>query len=353
MTRLQLLTLLLASALVAGCDTAEPCDADCGPAGEAEVFVANQGNFTAGNGTLARFDPRDGVVDSTAALGGLLQSATLHDGRVYVAVNTANRVDVFDAATLVRVQQFTVPSPRYIAFTGVDRMYVTSQFYDFGGSVRPDIVNVVDRATGAVLDTVQVGGNADGIAVVGLRAYVATGAFSETQNVVVLDTATDDVIATIDVGCAPRLALPDADGDVFVICASVAGPDEVVVLDGASGAEEGRIPTGAIGTVGFAQDAHLAPPANELYVAQTDGRVLRIDTRTNAVTATLGPFGADPVGAVAYDADTERLYVAHAPAGSEFTAGGYVTVHDRAGTEVGRFRSGGVAPSHLITRTLP
>jgi DNA-binding beta-propeller fold protein YncE len=338
---------------VAGCDNATTCDAGCGPA-DVEVFIANQGNFLAGDGALARYDPEAGRVDSTTALGGLVQSATFHDGRIYVVVTTSNRVDVFDAGSLTRVAQISVAAPRYMAFVSDSKAYVTSQFYDFGGSVRPDLVTVVNPETGATLDTVQVGGNAEGLAIVGSRAYVTTGGFSDTERVVVLDTATDDVVDTIEVGCSPRLALPDAEGDVFIVCADLGGADEIVVLDGPTGAEEARIATGgSTATFGFAQDASLSAAAHELYVAQIDGRVLRIDTRTNAITATLGPFGADPIGAVAYDAQSQGLYVARAPAGLEFTAGGYITVHDRMGVEIARFRSGGIAPSHLITRAVP
>jgi DNA-binding beta-propeller fold protein YncE len=356
MPRYPLFLLALACVGLAGCDGQAACEVGCGPPDDddAEVFVVNQGNFSTGNGTLARFDPERVVVDSTAALGGLLQSATLHAGRLYVTVNTANRIDVFDTTTLTRVLQITVAAPRYVAFVSDTKAYVSSQFYDFGGSIRPDIVSIVNPQTGALLDSVQVGGNAEGIGIVGGRAYVAVGAFSESHDVIVLDTSTDTAIDTIDVGCAPRLALPDAEGDVFVVCAGGApGADEVVVLDGATGTEEGRIAAGTVSTLGPGQDAHLSLTAAELYVAQADGRVIRIDTRTNSVVATLGPLGSDPIGAVSYDAPTGRLYVAHAPRGLEFIAGGYVTAHDRAGAEVRRFRSGGVAPSHLITRPRP
>jgi YVTN family beta-propeller protein len=348
--------LALALTTLGGCDGAATCDVGCGNPDDdlTEVFIVNQGNFSAGNGSLARFHPEALRVDSTAALGGLLQSATLHGGHLYVTVNTSNRVDVFSADGLNRVRQIAVAAPRYIAFVSDSKAYVTSQFYDFGGSVRPDLVTIIDPLSGATLDTVQVGGNAEGIGIVGSRAYVATGAFSESNLVVVMDTATDAVIDSIDVGCAPRLALPDAEGDIFVVCASGGfGADEVVVLDGSTGVEEARIPAGTIATLGPGQDAHLAASAHELYVARVDGTILRIDTRTNTVASPLGPFGPDPIGAVAYDAASGRLYVAHAPAGLEFVAGGYVSVHDRAGAEVARFRSGGIAPSHLITRVLP
>jgi DNA-binding beta-propeller fold protein YncE len=349
----RVLALCLTSGLVAvtGCDSSEPCTVDCGAGpGLAEVFVANQGNFAAGNGSLGRFDPVDESVGSTAALGGLVQSAVVHNGRVYVTVNTGNRVDVFDADGLNRLAQIHVPAPRYVAVISDTKAYVTSQFYDFGPSVRPDLVTVINPQTGATVDSVQVGGNAEGMAIVGSRAYVTTGGYSDTQLVMVLDTATDAIMDTLDVGCPPRLALPDAQGDVFIICATGAGPDEVVVLDGATGTEEARIPVGTTATFGFGQDAYLAASENELYVAQADGTILRIDTESNTVLATLGPFGSDPIGAVAYDPDDDRLYVARAPAGFEFVSGGYVTVHDRTGTEVARFSSGGVAPSHLVLR---
>jgi hypothetical protein len=339
----------LALTVLAGCDGGATCDLPgCLPPGDAPagVFVVNQGNFASGNGTVGRYDPEAAALDSTDALGSILQSATLHEGRLYVTANTANRVDVFDAATFQRVDQIDVPSPRYVAFVSPTKAYVTSQFYD---PARPSLVTVVNPQTGATLDTVQVGGYAEGIAVAGGRAYVATGAFGASPRVLVLDTAADAVIDTLDVGCTPRLVLAGGSSAVYVVCAgAAAGEDEVVVLAAATGAETARIPAGRVSTLGPGQEGFLAAAAGELYVARADETVLRIDTRTNAPAAVLGPFGTDPLGAVAYDADSGRLYVAHAPAGLEFIAGGYVTVHDRAGAEIGRFSSGGVAPGHLV-----
>jgi len=259
--RSPLLLLALGALTLSACDGNEPdpCDvpANCRP----DVLVANQGNFTEANGTLAAYNPASGAVDSTAALGSLLQSVTQGpDGFFYVTANTAGRVDVFDAAAggvPTRVGQIAVQAPRYVAFVSRQKAYVTTQLYD-----APSLVTIINPQTQAATGTIEVGGFAEGITVLGDRAYVATGAFSATQEVVVIETETDAVIDRIDVGCNPRLVLSENAGipplPVFVVC-SGAADDEIVVLNGETGAELRRISVGgAINTAGPGQDASLA-----------------------------------------------------------------------------------------------
>ena len=348
--RSPLLLLALGALTLSACDGNEPdpCDvpANCRP----DVLVANQGNFTEANGTLAAYNPASGAVDSTAALGSLLQSVTQGpDGFFYVTANTAGRVDVFDAAAggvPTRVGQIAVQAPRYVAFVSRQKAYVTTQLYD-----APSLVTIINPQTQAATGTIEVGGFAEGITVLGDRAYVATGAFSATQEVVVIETETDAVIDRIDVGCNPRLVLSENAGipplPVFVVC-SGAADDEIVVLNGETGAELRRISVGgAINTAGPGQDASLAfvEGALTLFVARLDGAVVRIPTASGTVMPI--PIGGTPIGAVAFDPASERLYVARVPG---FALGGFVTVHDLTGAETARFSSGGVAPSHFAFR---
>ena len=335
------LVLLILPLLLVACDSNDPAPEP----GASAVLVANQGNFSDGDGSVTAYDPETGT--ATERIGGLasiVQSVELSGDRLFVTANSGGRVEVRSARSGERLGLVEVESPRYVASAGPNKAYVTSLLYD-----RPSEVVVFDPSTQEVAGTVEVGGFAEGIAVTNGRAYVAIGAFGASTEVVVLDIETDEVAERIDVGCvAPRFVLADGDGEVWIFCAGSPEDDgEIVVLDGASGDEVARLAVGGrVLTAGPGQDAFFAPDAQEMYVVKDEATVLRFDAAANALRDELDLGGA-PIGAVAYDARTERLYVGRADPDNPYTAAGAVTIHDRAGAEVGRFDAG-VLPSHIV-----
>lgn len=342
--------LLVLPLLLVACDsTTDPppdeCfEGDCLPP-PATVFVGNQGNFTAGDGSVTVYDPeRDAATEPITGLGSIVQSVTAAFGRLYVTANTGGRVEVYEttSGSYERVGRVEVENPRYVAVDGDrGRLYVTSQLYD-----RPSEVAVVDAETFEVIEKVEVGGFAEGIVTTGERVFVATGAFGATQEVVVLNAETNAVAQRIDVGCtAPRSLVRDSDGEVWVFCAGAPATDdapevegEVVVLEAATGEVVTRIPIdGRIDTAGPGQDAY-APLGLHLFAVRDQDTVLRFDAASNALEAAI-PLDGDPIGAIAFEPIYERVYVGRVPG---FDVAGSVTVHDLDGAQVGQFGAGAV-----------
>lgn len=350
-------TLLVLAGFTAGCEL-------LGPDETPEVFttgvlVANQGNFTDGNGSVSVYDPATRQVNAApiGGLGSIVQSLHAPDDFLYVVANTGDRIDVFAQKDFTRTAQIGgLVSPRYMV-QGLDgKAYVTNLFGD-AGSYSGGKVSVLDLPGTRKLKDIPVGDNPEGLARVGHRLYVANHGFGAGRTVTVIDTATETVVQTIDVGCdGPRFLAADAENEVYVLCTgqtlydgnfNVVGETKgaVRILNGATGAVTHRIDLdGRISTIGPGQDAFFAPEADELYVVQDGHTVLRFDTRTNTRTATIGPLPGAPIGAVAYDVTSERLYVAHVPG---FTERGTVTLHDRTGAEVDRFTAG-IAPAFFL-----
>jgi DNA-binding beta-propeller fold protein YncE len=201
----------------------------------------------------------------------------------------------------------------------------------------------------------QIGGNPDGVAVVGGRVYVANYDFGAGRTVTVLNAETLTEVERIEVGCdAPRFLFVDAQDEVVVVCTGETDFETnettngaVVVLDGASGDVVTRVelPT-PVGTASVGQDAQYAAGAEEVHIVHdADRTIYRFDTASNALTSTLD-VGGEQINAVAYDAVGGVLYVGRLDPDAPFTAEGTVTIHDRDGTETGRFDAG-VVPSHI------
>jgi YVTN family beta-propeller protein len=356
------LALLFALALVAGCDTAGP---DPQPT-TARIYVGNQGNFADNNGSVTSYDPETGarVPDAVPGLGGLVQDLVLSGGRLYVLLNFSDsfatgrgRIDVVDPSTGEAESQIEVETPRGLALTADRRGYVTN-FY--ANSVTP-----VDFAAGTTGTPIPVGANPEGIVAVGERVYVANAGLGFSTTVSVIDAATDAVVETIDVGCdGPRALLVDAEAEVWVFCTgkTVFDPKTfeviertngaVVVLDGATGDEVTRFAVDdQIGTASFGDDAAYSAERQEAYAVRAGTSVLRFDTATNARMDGFTPFlsGGALVGGVAYDDGTDGLLVTTVPA--DFVSSGRVLRFDRAGGVIGEFQVG-VIPSTIVVSTV-
>lgn len=344
--------------LLAGCDLLDRNEPE--QPGVTAVVVANQGNFSDGNGSVTVYDPLTGLNRPAAItdLGSIVQSLLLAHGRLYVAANTGGRVDVFDAESLQRVGQFAdVVSPRYMLPVG-DRVYVTNLF-GAHDSFTGGKVTVLDPDSGVKVNEIEVGDNPEGLALVGDRMFVANNGFGNGRTLHVIDTRTDAVAATVDVDCdGPRFLSADRRGRVFVVCTGRTIYDDqfnvigetngaVRVVEATSGDVVARFEVdGRLGTAGPGQDAFFAGDAELLFVVKDASSVLVFDTALTSLVREIGPFDGPSIGAVAYDEREGLLYVGR---NRGFAEAGVVTVHDQDGVETGRFDAG-VAPAYIAFR---
>src|SRR5690606_8052569 len=144
------LVLLILPLLLVACDSNDPAPEP----GASAVLVANQGNFSDGDGSVTAYDPETGT--ATERIGGLasiVQSVELSGDRLFVTANSGGRVEVRSARSGERLGLVEVESPRYVASAGPNKAYVTSLLYD-----RPSEVVVFDPSTQEVAGTVEVGG---------------------------------------------------------------------------------------------------------------------------------------------------------------------------------------------------
>ena len=310
-----------------------------------DVYVANQGNFSDGNGSVTVHD-RDSSETTRHAVDGLqsiVQGIGVHEGRLFVASNSAGRVDVFSARGYSQVGQVAdLSGPRYLTFPGNASAVVSDQ--SFGGT---SSLRVLDLSgdTPQVEATVDVPGQPEGVTSTSGRVYAALGAFGDTTLVAALDADTNELLETIDVGCSPRFVLADTQSEVYAVCSDA---PELVRLDASSGDRLGTVPLPdtARSAFGVGQTASFAPEARELYVVANEDRIFRVDTRSEEVVATVGPVEGNPIGAVAYDPERQELYLARVP---DFSSAGTVTIHDRSGSQTGSFPAG-VAPTSITFR---
>nr|WP_272592146.1 carboxypeptidase regulatory-like domain-containing protein [Salinibacter ruber] len=332
--------------------------------------IANSGNFSAQDGSLTLYNP----TDSTATLKDInvafINSLAQHNGRLFVVDNTASdnagRVTTFDTDRLEPIDQISNPRPpRYVAFPGDDKGYITNQRFDENFEPQPSTVSVVDLVDNSVTKQVDVGRSPQGMGVAGGKVFVANAADGTLS---VLDADADTVNTTLSLpDCAsPKSVFVDDENEVAVVCQGGGEQaSEVLFLSPIEETIKDRVELGApIGSANGSQSAYYSEGAEELYAISGvetfggpplggTGEIFRVDTDTNVLDATLEVPQDDELvnlTAVGYDAVTQDLYVTRLPVGDAggplFSADGTALILDRSGDEVTRFETGN-APGHI------
>ena len=178
-----------------------------------------------------------------------------------------------------------------------------------------------------------VGGSPGDVAISrdGTRAYVSNGA---SNSISVIDTATDSVFDTIQVGDTPSNLAVTPDGKFLYVMIAIG---TVQVVDTAQRTIVANIPVGGTG------DIAITPDGARAYVAA--GLVVVIDTATNVVIHSFTPEAAsiptvtNSATSVADHQTAKRVYVGVMTfdfSNSSFSAGGTLVVVDAASDAVSR-----------------
>ena len=182
------------------------------------IFIVNEGQYSGGTGTITYFNPDSNLVKQNIfelvndrPLGNIAQSMTIFNGKAYIAVNNAQKVEVADAATFKSTGTiFGLANPAQ--FLGInDKIGYVS---DWDGHVK-----VIDLTTNTVSNTIKVGTGPDMMVKTSKYVFVANaGGFGIDSTVSVIDYAANQVVKTIKVGDAPAGMVMDGKGKIWVIC---------------------------------------------------------------------------------------------------------------------------------------
>ena len=306
------------------------------------VYVVSQGAFGANNANVVRIG-QDGARTVIQEGRPVTQSAQIIDGRLYLTAGSTpagSRIDVIDLATGRQVAQVTdgLDDPRYLAEVAPGIAFVTNGSFQTDGD---PFVAVLDLATNAVTGTIPVPTLPEGIAAVGNRAYAALGAFGGPDSLVVLDVSARSLIGYVDIGCGARLVFADADGEILAVC-----PDEVVVVDGATGGVVARVAAPAPIQVGFAQEAAFDSFTQALAVIvdrsenEPDLFVYFFDARSNRFIQQIDLEDNSMISAIGFDGFLEQVYLGRPNSENPFSAAGIVSVVTLGGRELAEYAAG-------------
>lgn len=191
------------------------------------VFITNEGPFGSGTGTVSFYNRADGSISNDIfeskngyPLGNIVQSMELFNGKGYIVVNNADRIEVVDGSTFASSTPIIgLKYPRY--FLGIDN---NKGYISEWGAGSTGYVKVVDLNTKTITDSISTGKGAEAMVKVGSFVYVAcSGGYGDDSVVTVINAATNTFVTNINVGVNPKSLKVDNTGKIWVLCSGTYG----------------------------------------------------------------------------------------------------------------------------------
>lgn len=187
------------------------------------VFILNEGQFLSANASISWFDPRsDSLMNhvfyhaNQAPLGDVAHSMTVWGDEVFTVVNNSGKIYRTKLADMEYSGKITgLTSPRYICPVDTDmgsKAYISDLY---SGRIL-----VVDPDDGNTLDSIDIRGPAnrsstEQMLLIGDKLYAACWSYG--QHIMVIDTRTDRIIDSIEVGKQPVSMVTDGTGKLWVL----------------------------------------------------------------------------------------------------------------------------------------
>ncbi|MCC6460462.1 MAG: hypothetical protein IT260_08330 [Saprospiraceae bacterium] len=324
--------------LAIGCSKEDP-----GTAGHYSegVFVVNEGTF-GGTGTITWHNPATGetvqdvfgLANGGAALGSLVQSLTLHNGKAYIVASGANKVYVVDALTFEYLDTIGgLLLPRFILPLDAN----TALISQWGAGGLDGSVARVDLNTGQILQLIPTGKGPDKMIRQADDTVVVpnSGGFGVDSTVSILNAAGT---AELD-----RIAVPGKNPGSAAI-AKFSGTSTTYVH--CQGSYLDATPQGWVGplsagggtlTEAYGNDLVASPGKQALYFA-AGGNIYVLEASGLRVLASQAAWG------LGCHPETGYLFCGDA---KDFNSAGEVVMYQPDGTRVGAFPCG-VTPGEIV-----
>ena len=180
------------------------------------VFILNEGNFRSGNGSLS-FYSYDSVKlfnqiflsINDRPLGDVPYSMNILGDKAFIIVNNSGKIEVVNRNDIKSVETINgLISPRYISFVKSDKAYVTSLY--------SDSITILDLPANQISGYINIKQPSEYIVSTLDKAYVAHWAGG--NKIIVINTATNQVIDSVQVGKEPESMVLDKNSMLWVLC---------------------------------------------------------------------------------------------------------------------------------------
>lgn len=311
------------------------------------VLVVNEGNFSAGNGSISSFDLNtEDVAQGVLEINATTQNVVEFGDNYYIVSNAPDKVDVIVSDDLSSSASITSGFQNPIDFAAIGNTgYVTNwgvwnnEIFAFEGS----FISVIDLSTNTVTDSIELQVKPQGIIALNDLLYVANEGGSSVS---VIDP-TDFSITDIATPFGPSNFVVDADGDIWALCTSgnlieinpATNTIKQTLEDLTTGGFNEKLAINGEGDV-----IYFLGGNNETFTGRTDVFKVSISESLTTVTS----FVADGFAfyGIAVNPDNGDVYIGDSNA---FQSTGTGFRYDSEGNELSSFATG-IGPNNFIFR---
>jgi hypothetical protein len=181
------------------------------------IFIACEGNFMYGNGSLSFYHPDKKEVTNhlfqarnNAPLGDVVQSLARYGNSLFIVVNNSGKIVVADARTVEFKGVISgLTSPRFIHFVSEEKAYISDLYAGHLTIFNPktlEITGTIDLEGHTSEQMVQVG------------KYVYAAHWVNGEHILVIDTEKEELIDKIKVPVQPKDLRVDKNGKIWALC---------------------------------------------------------------------------------------------------------------------------------------
>ena len=340
----KLYVLLIVLALFLGsCGDDEPTTGN--EVGLEGFFIVNEGGFGNGNTSISFFDREAETASnnlfSTAngiPLGDQAQSMTLHDDKGFIVVQNSGKIEVVDEDEFTIISTITegIISPRYFVGHSAIKGYVS----DWGVDGVSGTVKVIDLRTYEVTKTIDTGQGTNELIIQGDNLYaVNSGGFGRADELVIIDTQTDEISNTITITDNPNSLRIDNEGNIWIATSghTAFDPDtfEVIETESTTGAivkvsQSGQVlQTLSVDEVGFSKSPgrlNINNAGDQVYYSYS-GAIYSMSI--NATELPAAPFINKSFYGFSVDPTDNTIIGCVAP---DFSSSGDIEIYSEAGS---------------------
>lgn len=180
------------------------------------IFIINEGNFTAGNGSLSFYSYDSLKIFNNIfsqvngrPLGDVPNSMTIEGDKAYIAVNNSGKIEVININTLKSVATIQdISFPRKILVINDKKAYVSSLY-----SEQVIILNLLeDKVSGQI----NIRRSSEDMILVGDKAYISC--WIGGNEIMIIDAVNDKLIDSVKVGSEPESMVMDKNKRLWVLC---------------------------------------------------------------------------------------------------------------------------------------
>lgn len=188
---------------------------DAIPSGDG-ILIINEGNFRSGNGSISFFsyDSSKVINDifsnvNKRPLGDVPNSVMINGNNLYIVVNNSGKIEVTDKRTFRSKKIIDgLVSPRYLSVAGKNKGYITSMY--------SDSLTIIDMADNSISGFIDLKKTSESICCSGEEAFIAN--WIGGNMVMVVNTKTDEVSDSVEVGVEPESMVIDKNNILWVLC---------------------------------------------------------------------------------------------------------------------------------------